>query len=48
LHFERAYKHIHSKKCWVVLILGQILTNPIVGLKNAIYIFNSTAGFVHI
>jgi len=29
--------------------LGQIWTNPIVGLKkNAIYKFNSTAGFVHI
>jgi len=29
-------------------ILGQIWTNPIVGLKNAIYKFNPTAGFVHI
>jgi len=28
-------------------ILGQIWTNPIVGLKNAIYKFNLTAGFVH-
>jgi len=27
--------HIHSKKCWVVNpILGQIWTNPIVGLKK--------------
>jgi len=29
-------------------ILGQIWTNPIVGLKNAIYKFNPTAEFVHI
>jgi len=29
-------------------ILGQIWTNPIVGLKNAIYKFNPMAGFVHI
>jgi len=29
-------------------ILGQIWTNPNVELKNAIYTFNPTAGFVHI
>jgi len=29
-------------------ILGQIWTNPNVGLKNAINKFNPTAGFVHI
>jgi len=29
-------------------ILGQIWTNPIVGLKNAIYKLNPTVGFVHI
>jgi len=28
--------------------LGQIWTNPIVGLKNAIYKCNPTSGFVHI
>jgi len=31
--------HIHSKKCWVVNpILGQIWTNPIVGLKKMQFI----------
>jgi len=40
----------HSKKCWVVLTqtLGQIWTNPAIGLHFLIYIFNQMLGFVYI